>query len=403
MKCKKGLALVLAVLQVALLFAMPLNTAFAAEGENDISTKKIKVACVGDSITEGIGVTDAAKDSYPSQLQNILGDTYEVGNFGVSKYAALHTAKWPYWDTDKYKESQTFLPDLVVIMLGTNDIKTENWVEGKANFVRDYTELINVYKNLASKPKVFVVSPPPIYLDVTDEVRPPNNLRNEAIDLLKQAALDTDSYWIDVFSAMDNHPELFVDKIHPNEAGAKFLAETVAEGIKNPKSLKPTWAENLAALPAFDDMEANLTREEFAMLVVNIFGLQAKNATTKFEDIADCTYKEDIASAYVRGIIKGVDSKHFNPNGEITREEISVMLYRAWKLLFPDETFTVEGTYEFVDAAEISDWAVEAVTYLYDKKIMLGTDTLTISPLVNIPRKDALTLMTRIVENYGEK
>ncbi len=70
----------------------------------------------------------------------------EVGNFGVSKYAALHTAKWPYWDTDKYKESQTFLPDIVVIMLGTNDIKTENWVEGKANFVKDYTELINVYK-----------------------------------------------------------------------------------------------------------------------------------------------------------------------------------------------------------------------------------------------------------------
>lgn len=128
----------------------------------------------------------------------------------------------PYWDTDKYKESQTFLPDIVVIMLGTNDIKTENWVEGKANFVKDYTELINVYKNLSSKPDIFVVSPPPLYLDVNDEVRPPNNLRNEAIDLLKQAAEETDSYWIDVFTEMDNHPELFPDQIHPNEAGAKF-------------------------------------------------------------------------------------------------------------------------------------------------------------------------------------
>lgn len=219
----KGKRLLCWALATLLLLAMPLNTVFAAEGENDISTsKKIKVACVGDSITEGIGVADAAKDSYPSQLQNILGDTYEVGNFGVSKYAALHTAKWPYWDTDKYKESQTFLPDIVVIMLGTNDIKTENWVEGKANFVKDYTELINVYKNLSSKPDIFVVSPPPLYLDVNDEVRPPNNLRNEAIDLLKQAAEETDSYWIDVFTEMDNHPELFPDQIHPNEAGAKF-------------------------------------------------------------------------------------------------------------------------------------------------------------------------------------
>lgn len=397
----KGKRLLCWALATLLLLAMPLNTVFAAEGENDISTsKKIKVACVGDSITEGIGVADAAKDSYPSQLQNILGDTYEVGNFGVSKYAALHTAKWPYWDTDKYKESQTFLPDIVVIMLGTNDIKTENWVEGKANFVKDYTELINVYKNLSSKPDIFVVSPPPLYLDVNDEVRPPNNLRNEAIDLLKQAAEETDSYWIDVFTEMDNHPELFPDQIHPNEAGAKFLAQTVADGLKNPKKLTPTWSENLANLPELGDMEANLTREEFAMLVVNIFGLQADSARTKFVDIADCKYKSDIASAYVRGIIKGVDSTHFDPNGAITREEITVMLYRAWKVLFPDEDFTVTNTYEFVDAAEISDWAVEAVTYLYDKKIMVGTDTLTISPLINIPRKDALTLMTRIVENY---
>ena len=398
MKGKKLLCWALATL---LLLAMPLNTVFAAEGENDISTsKKIKVACVGDSITEGIGVADAAKDSYPAQLQNILGDTYEVGNFGVSKYAALHTAKWPYWDTDKYKESQTFLPDIVVIMLGTNDIKTENWVEGKANFVKDYTELINVYKNLSSKPDIFVVSPPPLYLDVNDEVRPPNNLRNEAIDLLKQAAEETDSYWIDVFTEMDNHPELFPDQIHPNEAGAKFVAQTVAYGLNNPKKLTPTWSENLANLPELGDMEANLTREEFAMLVVNIFGLQADSARTKFVDIADCKYKSDIASAYVRGIIKGVDSTHFDPNGAITREEITVMLYRAWKVLFPNEDFTVTNTYEFVDAAEISDWAVEAVTYLYDKKIMVGTDTLTISPLINIPRKDALTLMTRIVENY---
>ncbi len=397
----KGKRLLCWALATLLLLAMPLNTVFAAEGENDISTsKKIKVACVGDSITEGIGVADAAKDSYPAQLQNILGDTYEVGNFGVSKYAALHTAKWPYWDTDKYKESQTFLPDIVVIMLGTNDIKTENWVEGKANFVKDYTELINVYKNLSSKPDIFVVSPPPLYLDVNDEVRPPNNLRNEAIDLLKQAAEETDSYWIDVFTEMDNHPELFPDQIHPNEAGAKFLAQTVAYGLNNPKKLTPTWSENLANLPELGDMEANLTREEFAMLVVNIFGLQADSARTKFVDIADCKYKSDIASAYVRGIIKGVDSTHFDPNGAITREEITVMLYRAWKVLFPNEDFTVTNTYEFVDAAEISDWAVEAVTYLYDKKIMVGTDTLTISPLINIPRKDALTLMTRIVENY---
>lgn len=194
--------------------------------------KKTKIACVGDSMTQGIGVADAEKDSYPSKLGKILGESFDVGNFGLTRCAALHSAKWPYWETEEYQQSQEFLPDIVVIMLGTNDIKAENWVEGKPNFVRDYTELINVYKNLSSKPDVFVVAPPPIYLDINDEERPPSNLRNEAIGLLKQAAKDTDSYWIDVFSAVDGHPEMLADKIHPNELGTECIAETVAKGLK---------------------------------------------------------------------------------------------------------------------------------------------------------------------------
>lgn len=399
MKLKKILSLLLAAVLMLSCF-----TTFAAQDEADLSISPapspLKVACVGDSITQGIGVTDAALDSYPAQLQAILGGGYEVGNFGVSKYAALRTAKWPYWDTEAYPASQEFLPDIVIIMLGTNDIKTENWVDGKDNFVKDYTDLINVYKNLSSSPDIFVVSPPPLYLDESDEVRPPNNLRNEAIDLLKQAARETNSYWIDVFSAMDNHPEFFDDKIHPNNDGAKFLASVVAEGILNPVKLTPTWSENLSAIAPFDDMEQHLTREEFAMLVINIFGLGKEDSAHLFKDVKDSKYESEIASAYELGIIKGVDDAHFDPNGAITREEISVMLYRTWKILFPEEDFTLNEKFEFVDESEISDWAYEAVSYLYQTRIMVGTDTLTISPKINIPRKDALTLMTRIVEKY---
>lgn len=74
------------------------------------------------------------------------------------------------------------------------------------------------------------------------------------------------------------------------------------------------------------------------------------------------------------------------------------MLYRTWKLLFPESDFAVSAKYDFVDETEIAPWALETVTYLYDKKVVLGTDVLTISPLVNIPCKDGLTLMARIVK-----
>lgn len=264
-----------------------------------------KVACVGDSITEGLFLADPQTESYPALLQGMLGAGSEVGNFGASKYAALKTSKFPYWEHEAYQQSLGYNPDIVIIMLGTNDIKTENWMEGKERFVEDYAALIKSYQALETNPQVFVVLPPPIYLDETDEVRPPNNLRGEALPLIAEAAAQTDSYLIDVFSAMDDHPELFYDLIHPNAEGAKVLAQTVYDGLTNPQPAKkaPTWQENLDAIPAFDDPKASMTREEFAMLMTNIFGLEPPEEGEKanFVDTQYSPYKPQIDTAYQMG------------------------------------------------------------------------------------------------------
>src|SRR4051812_33998320 len=90
-------------------------------------SEKIRVACVGDSITFGVGTADPKTQSYPTQLAALLGDGYEIGNFGVSGATMLNHNDRPYIQTKSCGRALEFLPNLVVIALGTNDSKHRNW------------------------------------------------------------------------------------------------------------------------------------------------------------------------------------------------------------------------------------------------------------------------------------
>ena len=90
--------------------------------------EKLKVACVGDSITYGSCIEDRENYSYPAQLQNLLGQEYDVRNFGVSGTTLLHKGNYPYISTEEYRKSLEFNPDIVLIKLGTNDSKPQNRV-----------------------------------------------------------------------------------------------------------------------------------------------------------------------------------------------------------------------------------------------------------------------------------
>ncbi|HSV13091.1 MAG TPA: GDSL-type esterase/lipase family protein, partial [Tepidisphaeraceae bacterium] len=101
------------------------------------SAKLTKVACVGDSITYGSRIEDRAHDSYPAQLGRMLGDQYNVRNFGVSGATLLKKGDRPYNKTKEYQPALDFAADIVVIMLGTNDSKPQN-ISHKDEFVADY-------------------------------------------------------------------------------------------------------------------------------------------------------------------------------------------------------------------------------------------------------------------------
>jgi lysophospholipase L1-like esterase len=180
----------------------------------------VKVACIGDSITQGSGA--APGRSYPSQLQELLGAEWKVGNFGVSGRTLLKKGDHPYWKEKAYQDALKFDPDVVIIMLGTNDTKPQNW-KHEAEFVADYTELVNSFQGLASEPRVYVCRPCPVpdpgNFGINDK-----NLQ-EWIKRIDQLAGKMNLGVIDMHKALAGKPELLPDRVHPNTEGAGEMAK----------------------------------------------------------------------------------------------------------------------------------------------------------------------------------
>jgi lysophospholipase L1-like esterase len=196
-------------------------TVGAAEPVNPSKTEApVRVACIGDSITQGSGAVKGK--SYPSQLQALLGDSWVVGNFGVSGRTLLKKGDFPYWKEKAYQKALKFKPDVVIIMLGTNDTKPQNW-KHEAEFVADYTELVKSFQALESKPKVFVCRPCPV-------PAPGNFGINEAgvteqIERLNALAAEMKLGVIDMHAALADKPQFLPDRVHPNTEGAGEMAK----------------------------------------------------------------------------------------------------------------------------------------------------------------------------------
>lgn len=192
----------------------------------DLAVAPIKVACVGDSITYGGGLSD--KKSYPAQLRVALGDKWAVENFGVSGATLLKNGDKPYWNLDRYQEAFKYQPNIVVIELGTNDSKAWNWVH-KSEYVSNYVELIKRFQNLESKPTVWISYPVPAYSSawgISGEV-----ITNEIVPMINEVAKMADVKIIDLYSVLSGRNEFFPDGIHPDAVGSKLIAATVATAI----------------------------------------------------------------------------------------------------------------------------------------------------------------------------
>ena len=197
-------------------------------------TRPLRITCVGDSITQGVGSSNENLYSYPAQLQKILGDGYQVKNAGVSGSNVTKGKGYPYWTTTRYQEGKDFAPDIAIIMIGTNDALNDyvwnpsNPAESTALFKQDYTTLIEEYKALESNPKIFMVLPMRSYQTEGRQ----ENLENYIIPALKEIAKEQDLQVIDMNAFTTGHPDWFPDGLHPNDGAYAIIAEEFAKYIR---------------------------------------------------------------------------------------------------------------------------------------------------------------------------
>lgn len=193
----------------------------------EVKDKGIKVACVGDSITFGQGVIfSRSTNSYPAQLQKMLGDDYQVLNYGAMSKTLADTGKSPYTQFKFYKYSRESNPDIVLIMLGTNDSWQKNW--NADVYEKQLEGFVNVYKNLPSKPKVYLMTPCDAFA-----VANPNIIKNEIVPIIYRVGKKVDTQVIDIFAATKDRRDYFTnDGVHPNTEGNKVIAEMVYKAFK---------------------------------------------------------------------------------------------------------------------------------------------------------------------------
>lgn len=191
--------------------------------------KLIRVACVGDSITEGSG--------YPSDLQLLLGNNYTVGNFGVSQSTVTLNSWKPYIFQPEFQDAKDFEPDIVFIMLGTND-DLMGLHQYNESFENDYTTLITQFQQLESKPDIWIMKSPPIFSNSSD--LSPTYLTDTIIPKTVDLASKMNLPIIDVYSAFGNHTDYFKDGVHPNSQGAALIAAEVYNTVDSSYNLSQT-------------------------------------------------------------------------------------------------------------------------------------------------------------------
>ena len=205
---------------LALLFALPLLAT---------AQEKIKVACVGNSVTYGMGHKNPAETSYPTQLQKMLGEGYEVRNFGHSGACLLSKGHRPYINLPEYKAALDFAPDIVIIHLGLNDTDPRNWPNYRDEFFGDYTAIMESFRKVhpSGNPKIYICRMTPIYHWHRRFKSGTRNWYWQIQDEIEKIAEHENVELIDLSRYLYSRPDLMPDALHPNPEGAGIIAKQV--------------------------------------------------------------------------------------------------------------------------------------------------------------------------------
>ena len=196
-------------------------------------TDATRVACIGNSITDGSGIFMSDLFGYPAQLQQLLGNGFVVKNFGVGMRTALNKGDYPYMNEAAWRDALSFNPDIAIIKLGTNDSKPFNW-KYQNEFIHDMQQLIDSLKTRPSHPRIILCTPlpaPNLNNSIQDSV-----IARYICPMIKKLAKKNKIELIDLHSTYQCSDGMMqADRIHPTIRGAGQIAEIVRSVILKEK------------------------------------------------------------------------------------------------------------------------------------------------------------------------
>jgi acyl-CoA thioesterase-1 len=224
-----------AVLSTLVLLAAPVAAAGARTPTH--------VACIGDSITVGDG--PSSPSNYPSRLRQLFDAGTRVENFGHSGATMLTTGDLPYEQQPEYAAATAFVSGAgpgavvdVVVMLGTNDSKPQNWmphgVSSESQFVADYAAMIDHFTSLPTRPTVYLVLPPSAFANVYGISG--SVIRDAIVPVIRYVAAKKGMPVIDLNAPTAALPGDFVDGVHPNDSGTRIMARQIEFALLAPEA-----------------------------------------------------------------------------------------------------------------------------------------------------------------------
>ncbi len=194
---------------------------------------QIRIGCIGNSITYGSGLSDPETDCFPAQLQIMLeegfGDTCSVQNFAVSGRTMLKNGDYPIWDEKEFASGYMYAPDILLILLGTNDSKPQNWDSCGHEFYDDYVSMIDTFSLRNPFIKFIVCYPPPAFEEnwgIRDSV-----IVHGVIPAIDSVLDIRDAIFVDFYNPLIDSVHLFPDKIHPSIEGSAVMARIVFDKV----------------------------------------------------------------------------------------------------------------------------------------------------------------------------
>lgn len=228
---------------LALLAVLTASLVFAEPGTAQPATPRkgpLRIVCLGDSITQGFGLVDAegkqamTKLGYPAKLGALLGTQALVKVYGAGGTTYFRNAVHPFEKTAWMAYLQIWKPEVVTLAFGTNCSNDNTWPKFFAQYDDDVKWLINEVRKLSPGVEIYICLPPPAYSDkygINEKT-----IQTAVIPALKKIAEEEHLNTIDLHTALSQHPELFFDTIHPNEAGMRLIAQTIADRLYETRS-----------------------------------------------------------------------------------------------------------------------------------------------------------------------